>query len=186
MAKKRGGSGCMGIVIGVAILYALIHGGSSSSSSSNQASSIDNTNSSAVSSASNTNTSSSQVSSTSPAPAQTSSAPVASSAPAKTPASTPAPQEPKVQVKILSIVSPVPRNGTETVVAQVPPGTTASIEVDYASGPSHAAGLEDKTADSSGKVSWSWHVGGRTTLGSWPVIVSDNGASDQASFEVVH
>ncbi|MGZ4163536.1 MAG: stalk domain-containing protein [Tumebacillaceae bacterium] len=92
---------------------------------------------------------------------------------------------PTSAVKIVSVVSPVHRNGVETVVAHVPPGTTASIEVDYKSGPSQAAGLDEKTADASGNVSWSFKVGGNTTLGSWPVTVSDNGASDKAYFEVV-
>ena len=39
------------------------------------------------------------------------------------------------------------------------------------SAPTSAAGLGDKTASSTGVVSWTWKVGTRTTPGSWPVIV---------------
>lgn len=41
----------------------------------------------------------------------------------------------------------------------------------YASGPSRAQGLDPKTADDAGGVTWSWTVGTNTTLGSWPVDV---------------
>jgi hypothetical protein len=88
-------------------------------------------------------------------------------------------------VTILSIKSPVARNSYETVIAHVPPHTTASIEVDYKSGPSHAQGLEPKTAGDDGIVTWTWKVGGNTTLGTWPVTVTDNGQSAKATFEVV-
>jgi hypothetical protein len=96
-------------------------------------------------------------------------------------------QEAKGTVKILSKISPVARNSNETVIAKVPPHSTAHIEVDYKSGASHAHGLGDKTAGDNGEVSWTWHVGGNSTIG-YPVtvIVTDNGQSDQTTYQVVH
>lgn len=55
------------------------------------------------------------------------------------------------------------------------PGTTATIEVDYSSGPSHASGLIPEQVDSNGDVTWQWKVGTRTTAGNWPVHVFDAG-----------
>ncbi|WP_051317052.1 hypothetical protein [Ectobacillus panaciterrae] len=97
-------------------------------------------------------------------------------------------EEPKQQatVQILSVSDPAPRNSTATLRAKVKPGATASIAVHYESGDSHAQGLESKQADANGNVSWSWHVGGRTTLGSVPITVTCNGASAETQFTVVH
>jgi hypothetical protein len=91
-------------------------------------------------------------------------------------------------VRITSVTSPAHRNSSATVVARTHAGARCSIEVDYASGPSSAAGLIAKTATSSGSVSWTWKVGGRTTLGTWPIVVTCtwNGrmASARTSFRV--
>jgi hypothetical protein len=96
------------------------------------------------------------------------------------------PKEETAIVKILSVTSPAPRNSTATLKAKVAPGATASIVVHYKSGPSKAAGLESKKADSDGNVSWSWHVGGNTTLGNWRITVSSGNSSVETTFEVVH
>jgi hypothetical protein len=100
-------------------------------------------------------------------------------------ASAPVPQS-QATVKIISVTSPVKRNSYATLKAKVPPGATAYIEVDYQSGPSNAAGLEPKTAGSNGIVSWTWKVGGHTTIGTWPVTVTVNGMSTSTQIEVVH
>ncbi|SEC44357.1 hypothetical protein [Paenibacillus sp. GP183] len=96
------------------------------------------------------------------------------------------PKEETAVVKILSVTSPAARNSTATLKANVAPGATASIVVHYKSGPSTAAGLESKKADSDGNVSWSWHVGGNTTLGNWGITVSSGNSSAETTFEVVH
>ncbi|HET7580567.1 MAG TPA: thermonuclease family protein [Bacillales bacterium] len=59
-----------------------------------------------------------------------------------------------------------------SVTIETSPGATGSIEVDYKSGPSSAEGLETKTADSSGRITWQWMVGTRTTPGKWPVKIT--------------
>jgi hypothetical protein len=64
-----------------------------------------------------------------------------------------------------------------TLQVRTTPNTSCSIEVDYKSGPSTAAGLVAKTSDGAGNVSWTWKVGANTTLGSWPITVTCGGAS---------
>jgi len=96
----------------------------------------------------------------------------------------PVPAE-QVSVKLISVTSPAARNSYATLKAKMVIGCTASIEVDYKSGPSKAQGLESKKADANGNVSWTWRVGGRTTLGFWPITVSCNGESVVTEFEVV-
>ena len=71
-----------------------------------------------------------------------------------------------------------------TSLAAVKPGSYAtatiktvasaqcSIDVEYKSGPSTAAGLDPKAADAAGAVTWRWRVGSKTTPGDWPVTVT--------------
>lgn len=121
--------------------------------------------------------------------------PIPTVTPKETPIATPNPiKSPKAEtttkttsiVKILSVTSPAARNSTATLKAKVAPGATASIVVHYKSGASKAAGLEPKKADSNGNVSWSWHVGGNTTLGNWRITVSSGNSTAETTFEVVH
>ncbi len=82
------------------------------------------------------------------------------------------------QSQSLTVVSSnlnVQRGGYASVTIQTAPGALGTIEVDYKTGPSHASGLEPKTADSSGLITWQWRVGSSTTPGQWPVIISANG-----------
>ncbi|CAH1223922.1 hypothetical protein PAECIP111891_05584 [Paenibacillus allorhizoplanae] len=116
----------------------------------------------------------------------TSSIPVATQKPVQTQTVEKITKEEKPSIQIISVSSPAPRNSTATLKAKVAPGATASIVVHYKSGPSTAAGLESKKADSNGNVSWSWRVGGNTTLGSWRITVSSDGSSEDTTFEVVH
>ena len=77
-----------------------------------------------------------------------------------------------MSLQILSVTSPVSRGGSATLSAQTVPGAQCTISVNYQSGPSQAQGLEPKTADSSGNVSWTWKVGTNTATGSWPITVT--------------
>jgi hypothetical protein len=88
-------------------------------------------------------------------------------------------------VHITNVTSPVTRNHNAHLEARCSPGASASIEVDYESGPSHALGLYDKTADANGYVEWTWRVGSRTTPGTWPIIVTCNGESATTQFQVI-
>ena len=67
------------------------------------------------------------------------------------------------------------RNQEATISINGQPGARYSIVVYYKSGPSDAEGLVDKVADANGNVFWTWHIGGRTTPGTYKVIISGNG-----------
>ena len=75
------------------------------------------------------------------------------------------------RVRLLSVTSPASPGVYATLRASVSPSRTCSITVYYKSGPSHAQGLYPKRAVS-GRVSWSWKVGTRTTPGQWSIVVS--------------
>jgi len=65
------------------------------------------------------------------------------------------------------------------------PNTTHNLRVRYATAYGTAAGLGDAESNNQGFVSWRWQVGGRTTLGSWPITITINGESFRFYFEVL-
>jgi hypothetical protein len=94
-------------------------------------------------------------------------------------------QPPAAGVTITSISSPVSRNSNATVQAQTVAGASCTITYDTPAGnPSGASGLEAKTADSGGSVSWTWKIGGSTTLGTGSVTVRCAGASARADIVI--
>jgi len=64
------------------------------------------------------------------------------------------------------------RGQNATLLVKTGANLACTIEVDYKSGPSTAAGLGPKTSDAAGNVSWTWKVGANTTTGSWPITVT--------------
>jgi hypothetical protein len=74
-------------------------------------------------------------------------------------------------IRFTRLVSPVHPGGTGRLEIKTEPYAECEIIVEYMSGPSEAAGLIPKTADSSGRVSWTWTIGTKTTPGEWPVTV---------------
>jgi hypothetical protein len=88
--------------------------------------------------------------------------------------------------RLVSVTSPVARNAHATLVAHVVPARRCTITVYYKSGPSHAQGLYPKRPVR-GRVSWTWMVGGNTTLGRWPIQVNCGSAgSFRTHFRVIH
>lgn len=83
-----------------------------------------------------------------------------------------APSPTAFAVGISSLTSPVSHGSHASVAASTAPGASCQIEVGYASGSSHAAGLEPKNAGASGSVSWTWTIGANTQLGTWPIAVT--------------
>jgi hypothetical protein len=77
-------------------------------------------------------------------------------------------------IEVISLTSPVNAGSNATIVIQGKAGKEYSIEVYYKSGASTADGLENKTANSSGRVTWTWKVGSRTSAGSWEIVISDD------------
>ncbi len=90
------------------------------------------------------------------------------------PEATPSPEvsPTPVPLQITSVTSPVRPGQDATLTARTDPFTECTITVTYRTGPSTAAGLEPKTADADGNVSWTWMVGTRTTPGTWPIVVT--------------
>ena len=74
-------------------------------------------------------------------------------------------------VAFLNAPLTVARGHDATLQVKTAPTTSCSIEVDYSSGASIAAGLLPKTSTSTGTVSWTWKVGANTAPGSWPITV---------------
>ena len=63
------------------------------------------------------------------------------------------------------------RNTTASVTIKTTKGAECGIDVQYKSGSSTATGLEAKTANSKGVITWKWLVGRRTTKGRVPISI---------------
>jgi micrococcal nuclease len=100
--------------------------------------------------------------------AESSPTPTPTPSPTLTQTSTPT----ELSLQIVSVTSPVNAGAYATLVAKTVPGANCDITVYYKSGPSTAAGLYAKTADSNGDVSWTWKVSTNTTPGSWRIVVT--------------
>jgi hypothetical protein len=72
-----------------------------------------------------------------------------------------------------------------SVTVQGEPNTDYTIHVMYDSGESKAGGLDPKTSDDNGVVSWEWEVGANTNKGTASISVSGGGATAQTTFEVI-
>lgn len=89
------------------------------------------------------------------------------------------------RARLVSVTSPVRRNAHATLVAHVVPARRCTIAVLYKSGPSQAQGLNPRRPVNA-RVSWTWMVGGNTTLGRWPIQVNCGSAgSFTTSFRVI-
>lgn len=144
----------------------------------------------------------SSIAETIPEPSQSSTAPEASdgdisassSAPASSSSSTTdedIPYSPAHTVtdgiELVSMTNPLKRNEDAELTIKGIPNTEYFIYVYYSSGKSTAAGLESKTSDNEGYVTWTWHVGGRTKLGdNKRVEVSGGGQKLSTTFSVVN
>lgn len=90
---------------------------------------------------------------------------------------------------VLSFVSiapnPAMRGRKVTLTLRANPGETVDLSVVYKSGLSQAKHLGTAVADVSGLVSWTWHVSGNTTPGTWEwEAKSASGAELEMTFEV--
>jgi micrococcal nuclease len=88
---------------------------------------------------------------------------------------------PRLSVKIVSLTSPISGGKQATIEVATVPNASCKIVVTYDSGPSAAKGLEPKTADANGSVSWTWNVGTTTTPGKWPVAVTGSSGGKEAT-----
>jgi len=89
----------------------------------------------------------------------------------------------QLSVTFISVISPVSPGNAAGITVKTAPSAACITTVTYKSGPSQAQGLDPKTADNNGIVSWAWIVGTRTTPGEWPIRVTCSTGSKQATSE---
>lgn len=87
-------------------------------------------------------------------------------------------------INLVSLTSPISRGSDVTVSIKGLPNTTYDIEVIYSSGESKASGLEDKTSDSEGNVSWTFKVSSNVKPGTYEVKITDGSSNASYSLEV--
>ena len=90
----------------------------------------------------------------------------------------------RLPLALVSLTTPARRNGIATLVMQTQPGAACSIAVIYKSGASRAAGLGPQVADAQGLVTWSWKVGGQTTVGTWRIVVTARAGGETTTQEI--
>ena len=88
-------------------------------------------------------------------------------------------------ISLVSLTSPVSRGNNATISIKGLPNTTYDIDVMYSSGASKASGLEDKTSDSEGNVSWTFKVSSNVKVGTYEVKITDGENSVSYSLEVI-
>ena len=97
---------------------------------------------------------------------------------------TKAPTEAPTPIEFTSYTDYVDAGATASVTIQGAPNTEYSIHVYYDSSESKAEGLETKTSDDNGFVSWEWKVGTNTSKGEHSITVRGGGTSESVTFTV--
>lgn len=93
--------------------------------------------------------------------------------------------EPQIDgITVTELTSPVGRNETATISIKGKPDTEYTIKVYYSTTASKANGLEKKTSDVEGLVSWSWKVGGSTNPGTFKIVITGGGEKLETEFTV--
>lgn len=88
-------------------------------------------------------------------------------------------------INLVSMTTPVSRGSDATISIKGVPNITYDIDVMYSSGESKASGLEDKTSDSEGNVSWTFKVSSNVKVGTYEVKITDGENSVSYSLEVI-
>jgi hypothetical protein len=87
-------------------------------------------------------------------------------------------------IQLISLTSPAFVNNPATIKIQGKANTEYTISVYYSTGASTAKGLEAKTSDANGVVSWTWKVGGRTKPGNYRIVIKGGGETFETYFTV--
>jgi hypothetical protein len=95
-----------------------------------------------------------------------------------------APERIGSSLSISSAPSVVHRNEDSTIAIVGQPNTEYRLRVYYKS-ESEADGLGVKTSDDEGLVSWTWHIGGRTSLGDFYATVNGGGETIRHDFTII-
>jgi hypothetical protein len=98
-------------------------------------------------------------------------------------------EAPHLTLEIVSVTSPVKRGESATLIAQTIAGARCSISVYYKDVRSGLESLNEKTAEASGSVSWTWKTGTDLASGIYRIEVvsrlGDNSESKTIYFTVV-
>lgn len=94
-------------------------------------------------------------------------------------------EENDYELEIVDYTTSVEAGSEASVTIQGKPETEYSISVFYHSGPSNAEGLETKTSDSDGKVTWTWKVGNKTAKDTYDISISGDGKHETIEFTVI-
>lgn len=94
------------------------------------------------------------------------------------------PTESAAPIQITEYTNVVNGGATAYLTIKGAPNTEYSIYVHYPSGDSTAAGLETKTSDGDGNVTWEWEVGTNTAKGVHSITVRGGGNSQNFDFTV--
>ena len=101
------------------------------------------------------------------------------------PKTTPLVEEEDYDLVVTNWTNTVEAGAEASVTIQGKPNTEYSISVFYHSGPSKAEGLEAKTSDGNGNVTWTWKVGTKTDKDTYDITVSGGGKHEKIQFTVV-
>ena len=97
---------------------------------------------------------------------------------------TKAPTEPPTPIDFTNYTNYVDAGSIASVTIQGAPNTEYSIHVYYDSSESKADGLEAKTSDANGLITWEWKVGTNTAKGEHSIAVRGGGTSETVKFTV--
>ena len=75
-------------------------------------------------------------------------------------------------VKVTKRTASVARNARASVTIKTTKGAECGIDVQYASGSSTADGLEPKTTNASGAITWKWVVARDVKKGGVPIVIT--------------
>ena len=106
-------------------------------------------------------------------------------APTKAPTETPTEAQAENPIVFTNYTNYVEAGSNATVTIQGEPNTDYKIHVYYDNGESTAQGLEPKTSDANGVVTWEWKVGVNTTPGTHAITVEGGGTKNSVQFEVL-
>ena len=91
-------------------------------------------------------------------------------------------------VKVTKRTASVARNARASVTVKTTKGAECGIDVQYASGSSTADGLEPKTTNTSGVITWKWVVARDVKKGTVPIVITctlgDQSGRADTSFKV--
>ncbi len=91
-------------------------------------------------------------------------------------------------VKVTKRTASVARNARASVTVKTTKGAECGIDVQYASGSSTADGLEPKTTNASGVITWKWVVARDVKKGTVPIVITctlgDQSGRADTSFKV--